>query len=307
MEDLILNQGTEVIFTTTPQLISASLKVAVQYPDVKILNCSLNTSHKYIRTYYARLYEAKFLSGMIAGCLTESNKIGYMADYPIVGTIANINAFALGAKLVNPEVKVYLWWTTLDVNYTKEEIYREYYDEHIDYISDQDFITPKHASRRYGVYKLTDGAPVNIGFPYYNWGVLYEKIIRIIINGAWKQTETESSKAINYWWGLSAGVIDTILSGKLPYETQRLVNMFKQMIIDDQLAPFEGEIRSQDGTVMNKDGERMQSEDIMNMDWLVDNVIGNIPVINDLEEGARSIVELKGVKKNEDENTGTRG
>jgi hypothetical protein len=79
------------------------------------------------------------------------------------------------------------------------------------------------------------------------------------------------------------------------------------MIIDDQLAPFEGEIRAQDGTVMNKDGERMQSEDIMNMDWLVDNVIGNIPVINDLEEGARSIVELKGVKKNEDENTGTRG
>lgn len=69
-----------------------SLKVAVDHPDVKILNCSLNTSHKYIRTYYARMYEAKFLSGMIAGALAENDRIAYIADYPIYGMIANINA-----------------------------------------------------------------------------------------------------------------------------------------------------------------------------------------------------------------------
>lgn len=307
MEDLIQKQGTEVIFTTTSKLISASLKVAVKYPNVKILNCSLNTSHKYIRTYYARLYEAKFLCGMIAGALTETGKIGYLADYPIFGMTANINAFALGAKLVNPKVKVYLWWTTLNVKFTREEIYQSYYEEQIDYISDQDMITPKNASRLFGVYKLTEGAPVNIAMPVYNWGVLYEKIIRIIINGAWKQTDTDASKAINYWWGLPSGVIDLIVSSKVPYETARLVNTIKKLITEERFSPFEGEIRAQNGEIKNQDGKCMQSGDIMKMDWLVDNVIGNIPVIDELEEGARPIVELKGVLKDEDENIGTRG
>lgn len=62
----------------------------------------MNTSHPTIRTYYARMYEGKFLMGVIAGCLTPDNKIGYIADYPIYGCTANINAFALGAKMVNP-------------------------------------------------------------------------------------------------------------------------------------------------------------------------------------------------------------
>ena len=307
MEDLIQNEGTEVIFTTTSKLISASLKIAVKYPNVKVLNCSLNTSHKYIRTYYARLYEAKFLCGMIAGALTETNEIGYLADYPIFGVTANINAFALGAKLVNPRAKVHLRWTTLEDSMSREEIYQDFFGHQIDYISDQDMITPQNASRMFGIYKLTDGEPVNLAMPAYNWGVLYEKIIRIIINGGWKQTDSEAGKAINYWWGLSAGVIEFILSGKVPYSTARLVSLIKQQIVDETFSPFEGEIYDQNGELKNPDGERMQSEEIMKMDWLVDNVIGTIPVIDELEEEARPIVELKGVRKDEDENTGARG
>ena len=82
------------------------------HPQVKILNCSLNASHKYIRTYYARMYEAKFLTGVLAGALADENKIGYVAQYPVYGTISNINSFALGAKLVNPRAKIYLEWSS---------------------------------------------------------------------------------------------------------------------------------------------------------------------------------------------------
>ena len=113
MSELIEKQGVEVIFTTTTRLLDASLKTAIKYKNVKILNCSLNTSHRYIRNYYARLYEVKFLSGMLAGIMTETGKIGYIADYPIFGNVANINAFALGASMVNPSSKVYLKWTTI--------------------------------------------------------------------------------------------------------------------------------------------------------------------------------------------------
>ena len=67
-----IQKGCNIIFTTTPQLISASVKVAVNHPEATIMNCSLNTSHKVISTYYARLYEVKFLAGMIAGALSKN-------------------------------------------------------------------------------------------------------------------------------------------------------------------------------------------------------------------------------------------
>ena len=81
MEKLI-EDGVNVIFTTSSQQVNASLKVAVNHPDVQVLNCSLNTSHKLIRTYYARLYEVKFLAGIIAGALTENGRIGYPSSSP---------------------------------------------------------------------------------------------------------------------------------------------------------------------------------------------------------------------------------
>lgn len=108
-----IQKGCNIIFTTTPEFVQASVQAAIANPNVRILNCSLNTSHRYIRTYYARMHEAKFLMGAIAGAMAENGQLAYIADYPIFGTIANINAFALGAKMVNPRAKIYLEWSTL--------------------------------------------------------------------------------------------------------------------------------------------------------------------------------------------------
>ena len=113
----------DIIFTTTPQFMEASLKAAVSHPNVKILNCSLYCPHRYIRTYYARLHEAKFLAGVIAGSMAENGKIGYIADYPICGITAGINAFALGAQMVNPRAQVYLDWSTVK---SQNEIIRNF-------------------------------------------------------------------------------------------------------------------------------------------------------------------------------------
>jgi len=104
--------GCDVIFTTTPKLIGASLKASLAHPEVKIINCSLNMSHPSIRTYYGRIHEAKFLLGAIAGALVDDNRIGYVATYPTYGMIAAINAFALGAQMTNPRAQVYLEWTS---------------------------------------------------------------------------------------------------------------------------------------------------------------------------------------------------
>ena len=131
-----------MIFTTSPEFLSASLRVAVNHPEIKILNCSLNASHKYIRTYYGRMYEAKFLIGVLAGVMTDTNKIGYIADYPIFGMTANINAFALGVKMVNPKAKIYLEWSTLKEN-EHIDLTAKLYSLGATYISHQDMIIPR--------------------------------------------------------------------------------------------------------------------------------------------------------------------
>lgn len=296
----VICQGADIVFEVAPQMMKPSLKIAVDHPDVKILNCSLNTPHKYIRTYYARMYEAKFLSGMIAGALAENNKIAYIADYPIYGMIANINAFALGATFTNPRAQVYLEWSTRK-EYDRE-IFLQENDIHI--ISDQDMITPLDASRQFGLYRYEDGQPQNLLMPLWNWGVFYEKMIQSIHAGSYQSQGNSQGQALNYWWGMSAGVIDLICSKNVPVGVKRLADHLKGDIKKGDIVPFYGQIWSQDGVLRNEKDQIMKPEDIMEMDWLVDNVIGSIPAMETLIDAAQPVVQLKGVEeKKQDENT----
>ena len=287
----VIAEGANIIMEIAPQMMTPSLKVAVENPEVKILNCSLNTPHKAIRTYYARMYEAKFISGIVAGALTENDKIAYVADYPIYGMIANINAFALGAACVNPRAKVYLEWSTKK-GYNLDKFLTEH---DIHYVSNQDMVTPVSESRQFGLYKYENGETTNLVMPLWNWGIFYEKMIRSIYEGKYQSEDNEESKALNYWWGMSAGVIDFICSNHVPAGVQRLSKYIKHNISTGDLVPFYGEIRAQDGTVKNLEEEAMTPFDIMEMDWLVENVIGEIPATEQITDDAKSVVEIKGV------------
>ena len=293
----VITKGARIIFEVGPQLMKGSLKVAVEHPEVKILNCSLNEPSKHIRTYYARMYEAKFISGMVAGAMAENDKIAYVADYPIYGMIANINAFALGANCVNPRAKIYLVWSTKK-DYDLDRFLQE---NDIRYVSNQDMITPSNASRQFGLYRYENGEPVNLVMPVWNWGIFYEKMIHSILAGAYQSEGESEAKALNYWWGMSAGVIDLICSKHVPVGVQRLVEHMKYDLCGGHIEPFFGEIYSQNGEKKNIDEEGMRPEDIMKMDWLVDNVIGDIPSIDELIEGAKPVVELKGVEESKEE------
>ncbi len=293
----VIAKGASIIFEIAPQHMKASMKVAVEHPEVKILNCSLNEPSKHIRTYYARMYEAKFLSGMVAGAMAENDKIAYVADYPIYGMIANINAFALGASCVNPRAKVYLEWSTkkgydLDTFLLKNDIH---------YVSNQDMITPLSASREFGLYKYENGEATNLVMPLWNWGIFYEKMIQSILAGAYQSEGEAETKALNYWWGMSAGVIDLICSKHVPVGVRHLIDHMRYDVTGGHIYPFFGEIYSQDGVLRNKENESMQPEDIMKMDWLVENVVGDIPSVSELIEGAKPVVELKGVEESKEE------
>ena len=293
----IIAEGANVIFTVTPKLMQDTLKVAINNQHVKLLNCSLNTAHRYIRMYYGRMYEAKFLTGMIAGAMADNDKIGYIAEYPIYGTIANINAFALGAKFVNPRAKIYLEWSTVE----HADATTTFAKEGIQYLSGQDCITPQSASREFGLYYRGEHGPVNMAMPIWHWGVFYERLLQSIFSGSWQRDGQESAKSYNYWWGVSAGVIDVICSNNVPVEIRRLVDLIKESISLNHFAPFENEIYDQEGVLRNRAGCRMKPEEIMTMDWLLDNIIGIIPTIEELKLEARPVVQLSGVSSTEEQ------
>jgi len=292
----VIEKGANIIFEVGPQMMNQSLKVAVDHPEVKILNCSLNEPHKHIRTYYARMYEAKFVSGMIAGAMAENDRIAYVADYPIYGMIANINAFALGAACVNPRAKVYVDWSTRK-DYDLDKFLNM---NDIHYVSNQDMITPIAASREFGLYRYEDGEATNLVMPLWNWGIFYEKLIQSILAGAYQSEGDAETKALNYWWGMSAGVIDLIYSQNVPNGVKRLAEHIEYDISVGDVVPFFGEIYSQDGVLRNQAGEAMAPDDIMKMDGLGKKVVGEIPSIDLLKEQAKPVVELKGVEENKE-------
>lgn len=291
-----IKAGCNIILTTTPTFAKASVKAAISTadPNLRILNCSLNTSHRYIRTYYARMHEAKFLMGAIAGAMAENDKLVYVEDYPIYGSIANINAFAIGAKMVNPRAKVYLEWSSLkDVDITER-----IHSIGASCISGKDMVIPEEATRFFGIYRLDGEYPINLAMPLWHWGKFYEQLIRTIMTGTWKDDDKAPvKKAINYWWGMSAGVIDVICSKNIPNETKRLIELLKYTITSGQFTPFSGRLYSQNGIVQKDPSRQLTPEEIVKMDWLAENVIGTIPSTSQLQEQAKAVTLQQGVKK----------
>ena len=137
--------GAEVVFTTAPQLIGPCMKMSVKYPKVRFFNCSVHQPYATVRTYYSRIYEGKFITGAIAGAMCKDDRIGYVGTYPVHGEPASINAFALGAQLTNPNVKIQLKWSCLPGNPT-----REFMDEGIWIISNRDTPEENYLVNEYG-------------------------------------------------------------------------------------------------------------------------------------------------------------
>ena len=115
------------------------------------------------------------------------------------------------------------------------------------------------------------------------------------MRGSWKVEDSGDTKALNYWWGLSAGVIDVICSNNLPIGITKLINLMKHNISSGMFHPFVGPITDQAGTLRCEENDLLSPEAIMTMDWLVPNVTGTIPTIDELVDEAKPVVELRGL------------
>ena len=285
-----IEDGNAVIFTTTATLMQASVQTALKHPEIYIFNCSLNFPYKSVRMYLTRNYEMKFLLGLIAGAAADrESMIGYEEDYPMYGTIANINAFSIGVQMMQPGARVKLIWTGVKNSKSEEE------KKKLRIISAKEMISKKGTESPYGLYFQENGEITRIATSIINWGKFYERIMQYILDGSWKPMAYGDKKTLNYWWGLSAGVVELICSERVPGGVKRMAESFAQFIAEGSFHPFEGKMRDQNGKIHGIDGETLEVEELVTMDWLYENVIGRIPEQSELEEGARELLKLQGL------------
>jgi len=283
--------GAEVIFTTTPQLIGASLKASVRHPQVRFLNCSVHMPYSTVHTYYCRIYEAKFITGAIAGAIADNNRIGYVGSYPIYGVPASINAFALGARMANPRAVVELQWSCLPGNPLQSFMERGVY-----VVSNRDAPVGQSGHMAYGTYQMDrTGQLVPLGSPVWLWGKFYENVVRSILSDTWDTRQ--NSTAVNDWWGLSSGVIDVALSTSLPSGVLSLAKILRQGLRDGTIDPFRSRIVTQSGQIINEGSRTLSTEEILRMDWLCDHVIGSIPSYEELLPISRPTVQMLGIHR----------
>ncbi len=272
--DAAVEQGAHVVFTCSPTLMASTAKAAVAHPEVRFLNCSCNLPHSRVRSYYGRMYEAKFMTGALAASFASNHRVGYQANVPMFGSVAEINAFAIGAALVDPEVKVRLAWSTRG----GDSLYHRMADEGVTVMSGSDVTAPWDDPLALGLYQMVNGRVHNLALPVWNWGRYYELIVQGLLNGSWLDAgDNTPPQAVSYWYGMSSGVIGLRLSDDLPYYSRKLVDQLSQGIERGVLDPFAGELRSQTGMVQAAGSPRLREQDVVSMDWLNDNVEGVLP------------------------------
>ncbi len=276
--------GAQVIFVTAPLLMGSARRIAAMHPGLKVLVCALSVPYTGIRTYYARVYEAKFVLGAIAGTLCGGEPIGCVAQYPILGVPAAINAFALGARMTCPDARVLLEWSCMPGN-----PYEKLMKAGARLITGQPGTLPSLKDGA-GLFEACGGGLHSLAREVWNWGRMYQKIVRSILDGGWEQEDNAPS--VNYWWGMNGGVINVRLSEQLTPGASQLADILRSGMVNGSIQPFLCEMKDQRGT-MRLDGERWLTPiEIMQMNWLSEYVTGILPKPDEVLEMSRETTRL---------------
>lgn len=274
----MVDQGATIIFTTSFGFMEGTKKAAAEFPHVTFFHCSGYEKAENMSNYFGRIYEARYLTGIVAGMKTKANKIGYVGAFPIPEVIRGINAFTLGAQSVNPAVTVKVVWTNTWYDPAKEkEAAISLLDAGVDIISQhQDTTGPQQAAEERGAFAVgynTDmsaSAPkANLTSAVWNWGPYYASRVKSVLEGNFKSE--------SYWEGFHDSVVDiSPLTANAPAEAKDKVEEIKKQLIEQKFHVFTGPIYDQDGNKKVKAGETMTDEALLNFDWFVKGVEGKI-------------------------------
>ena len=287
----VAHDNADVVFTTSARMHTACLKVAAQHPKTRILNCSLNAPHPLVRTYYPRTYEVTYLLGMLAGIMTKTGHIGYVAANPVYGVPAAINAFAQGLKSVRPAGRIWLRWACL--NDAAHPL--DFADcPEIDMVYARDSREPANTHRDYGLCrKLPDGSLQPLGLPIWRWDTFYVEIVRSIFDGSWDNAAT--TRAVNYWWGLRSGAEDLEYQEALPSGTRQLLDLLETLQGSDNVHIFPEKLYDNEDNLHSPENRVYSPKELMEMDWLDACVHGKLPHYDELDVKTRTVLAINGL------------
>ncbi|WP_084813617.1 BMP family ABC transporter substrate-binding protein [Desulfogranum japonicum] len=278
-ERVILNmarKGYDVIFGTSFGYMDPMLKVSKQFPKTVFMHCSGFKQSDNMGNYFGRMYQARYLAGMVAGSMSKSKILGYVAAFPIPEVIRGINAFTLGAQEVNPDVSVRVVWTkTWYDPATEKEAAKSLLDAGADVIAQhQDSPGPQEAAEEKGVYSIGYNSDMSTFAPkahltsaVWNWGPYYTKVVNAVKNGTWK--------AESAWPGMDEDIVGLSPFGPMvPEDVKQKVAAKKAEIIAGTEKVFTGPIKDQAGTVKLAEGVTATDEEMLGMTWFIQGVVG---------------------------------
>ena len=274
----MIDQGATIIAATSFGYMDYVVEIAKEYPDVKFIHCSGYKRSENLSTYFGRIEQPRYLSGIVAGMKTKTDKIGFVAAFEIPEVIRGINAFTLGVKSVNPKAEVYVRWTHTWYDPAKEkEAAKALLDENCDIIAQhQDTAGPQQAAEERGFFSIgynSDMAKMApkayMTAPIWNWGPFYVEEVKKVIAGTWKSDD--------YWEGMNADIVRLApLTSNAPDGAQEKVNEVKKKILDNTFNVFIGPIKDQNGTIKVPAGSVLSDQDQLTCNWFVQGVVGKI-------------------------------
>lgn len=272
--------GYGLVFTTSFGYMNPTIKVAKQFPKVIFEHATGYKSAKNVGTYVARFYEGRYLAGIVAGRMTQSNVAGYVAAFPIPEVLRGINAFTLGMRSVNPEATVKVIWTNSWFDPGRE---REAADVLI--AQGADILTHhtdstavvQAAEEKEGVWSVAYHSDMSKYGPTsqltavtHHWGDFYTETAEQVLAGTWKSR--------NIWWGVKEDMIRLApLNPAVPADVAAYVEEQHFGIKGGTVHPFQGPVRNQAGEEVVPAGSSMSDEDLLKMEFYVEGVEGKLP------------------------------
>jgi len=306
IDRFIQGEKVDVVFTTSFGYMADTLKAGKKYPDKKFMHCSGFKQLPNVGTYFADLYQTYYLNGLMAGAMTKTNKIGYVAAFPIPELIRHIDAFALGIKASNPKAEVhikwiYAWYGPDKAREAAEALVAEGCDA-LAFTEDTPAVIEvgqEHTEKGRQIYTFSHYSPMQpygkdsvVSGQLVDWGVMYVKILQDIYNGTWKNSDE--------WWliaekaAILGGSFENIINPKFEGELKMtmvdtpdfgkisvydlVVKRYEQMKKGpDVFDPFSGPIKDNTGKLKIKEGQRASKDDLLSIMYYVDNIAGSIP------------------------------
>jgi simple sugar transport system substrate-binding protein len=306
IDRFVQGESVDVVFTTSFGYMDDTLKAGAKYPDKKFMHCSGFKQLPNVGTYFADLYQTYYLNGLMAGALTKTNKIGYVAAFPIPELIRHINAFALGMKAINPKAEVhvkwiYAWYGPDKAREAAEALIAEGCDN-LAFTEDTPAVIEvgqEHTEKGRQIYTYSHYSPMQqygkdsvVSGQLVDWGVMYVKILQDMYNGTWKNHDE--------WWLIAekavilGGTFDNIINPKFVGDLKMkmvdtadfgkisvydlIVKRYEQMKKGpDVFDPYDGPIKDNTGKLKIKEGQRASKGDLLSIMYYVDGVAGSIP------------------------------